>query len=534
MFHGGIAKLKQRLGIKIVLPGALLIFLILFFVNTLAYGAAEPLQVKVQVGGTLNLRSGPATTYPVLSKLPSGTLLDLISHEEEWLLVRSNDGNTGWVSAGYTSFTPSLKDKLPPARGTQVIVQTPILNVRGGPGVEYPRLKQVRLDETLPVYQQQDGWLLIRLADGSTGWVSDNYVTSPPEPEAGRDQNDIDESEQDMLEAGNNILPLRVTVTASSLRMRQGPGLQHQIVAVIPKNTILLVRDEQEQWLKVGLPDGREGWVAGWHTQPLNSGNEENTESQSPRLATVNTSVLRVRSGPGLDFSQVDRVFSGNHLLVLDEEKGWNYVQLPNNSYGWVSGDYTSDNNLNTGRIDSVTIVIDPGHGGQDRGATGINGLLEKEVNLEVSLQVAEQLRARGFNVIMTRNSDVEINLEERVQIAERANADLFISIHANAHPNPAITGTEAFYASGKSSSVQSYYMATLLQQEVSRALHLPSLGTKTARFIVIRETTMPAALLELAFLSNAVDEALLRTPQAQQKAADAIVRAILTYYNAV
>lgn len=531
----------------IFLRNVICICFIFLFPCAIAYGT-EPLQAKVQVGGTLNFRSGPSTDYPVITRLPSGAILDILYIEEGWLLARYNNGKAGWVASHHTSFSPALQDKLPPITGANVTVQARLLNVRSGPGTEYSRLNQVRKGETLPVYKKEASWLLVRLADDSTGWVSEDYVSYPSNHQNGEsvsiESNEDTQETDNGVKVRNNLpaadtqsladagtpLPPRVKVTASSLRLREGPGLQHGITAAIPRETILLVHDKDEQWLNVGLPDGRKGWVAGWHTQALSDGAEE--KEKKIRLATVNTNVLRVRSGPGLDFSQIGRVFSGNHLLVLNEDKGWNYVQLPDNNYGWVSGEYTSYNTLNLGGEQNVTIVIDPGHGGKDRGATGISGLFEKEAVLAVSLQAAEQLLARGFNVIMTRNCDVAVSLEDRVQIAEMAKADLFVSIHANAHPNPTVTGTEAFYFSGRANSARSFYLATLLQQEVSRAMQLPSLGTKTARFFVIRETTMPGALLELAFLSNAVDEAILNTPEAQQHAADAIVRAILSYYN--
>ncbi|MEW5921842.1 MAG: N-acetylmuramoyl-L-alanine amidase [Bacillota bacterium] len=542
-----------------------LLFLIapFFFPVIPADAATIPPQVEVQCAGTLNLRSGPSTAYPILARLPSATPLHVLFHETGWLLVRLNDGCTGWVAVNYTNFSASLLDKLPPIRAENVIVKADILNVRSGPGTGYHRLDQVRQGGTLTVYHRQDEWLLVRLADGSTGWVSGNYTegqkgnrgpdevkkeipqahTEPQEKTAAEPivtmENPAETNrglpgEQPPGESGTS-LPTRIVVTASSLRLREGPGLQYDIVTSIPLNTMLNLQEEREEWLKVSLSDGREGWVARVYTMPLTVEEEDVAAANRPRLATVIASVLRVRSGPGLGFSQVDRVFSGNHLLVLNEEKGWNYVQLPNNNYGWVSSDYTSYNSPATaGGERNITIVIDPGHGGRDRGATGISGLLEKEVNLAVALQVGEMLGARGFNVMMTRSSDVEIGLENRINMAERAKTDLFVSIHANAHPNRNISGTEAFYAPGKAASPQSFYLATLLQQEISRALQLPSLGTKTARFQVIRETTMPSALIELAFLSNARDEALLRAPQAQKKAAEAIVRAILSYYNAV
>ena len=79
------------------------------------------------------------------------------------------------------------------------------------------------------------------------------------------------------------------------------------------------------------------------------------------------------------------------------------------------------------------TVVVDPGHGGRDPGATGIGGLREKDVNLRLSRLLASRLEAAGFHVVLTRDKDERLDLEQRTAIAEAAGADLFISIHANA-----------------------------------------------------------------------------------------------------
>ena len=174
-----------------------------------------------------------------------------------------------------------------------------------------------------------------------------------------------------------------------------------------------------------------------------------------------------------------------------------------------------------------VVLVIDPGHGGRDPGAVGINDLYEKHVVLPVSLEVAELLREQGVNVVMTRSTDRELDLEPRVQIAERANADLFVSIHANAISlsRPDVNGIETYYYSNEGLRIAQYVHESLLE-----ATGRPDRGVRRARFYVIRRTSMPAVLLEIGFVTGADDAPLLETDAYRSLTAQAIARGILQY----
>ncbi|MEM9216372.1 MAG: N-acetylmuramoyl-L-alanine amidase [Cyanobacteria bacterium P01_F01_bin.150] len=174
-----------------------------------------------------------------------------------------------------------------------------------------------------------------------------------------------------------------------------------------------------------------------------------------------------------------------------------------------------------------VVLVIDPGHGGRDPGAVGINDLYEKHVVLPVSLEVTELLREQGVNVVMTRSTDRELDLESRVQIAERANADLFVSIHANAISlsRPDVNGIETYYYSDAGLEIAQYVHESLLE-----ATGGPDRGVRRARFYVIRRTSMPAVLLEVGFVTGADDAPLLETDAYRSLIAQAIARGILQY----
>ncbi|MCP9858527.1 MULTISPECIES: N-acetylmuramoyl-L-alanine amidase [unclassified Cyanobium] len=174
-------------------------------------------------------------------------------------------------------------------------------------------------------------------------------------------------------------------------------------------------------------------------------------------------------------------------------------------------------------------VVIDPGHGGPDPGAVGIGGLREADVVLDVSLQVAQLLQARGVQVLMTRASDVDVDLPPRVSLANSSNAAVFVSIHANAlsMARPDVNGVETFYFQSGSSQ-------RLAQAIQSRIMAIspgtPDRGARPGRFFVIRRTVMPAALAEMGFVTGRIDAPRLADPNFRRRMAVAITAGILDY----
>jgi len=172
-------------------------------------------------------------------------------------------------------------------------------------------------------------------------------------------------------------------------------------------------------------------------------------------------------------------------------------------------------------------VVIDPGHGGSDPGAIGIGGIREKDIVIDISQQVARFLQQQGVQVILTRTSDIDLELEPRVSMAERARANAFVSIHANAisMARPDVNGVETYYAPGKSSR-----LAAAIQNSILSSLNVRDRGVRAARFYVIRNTSMDAALVETGFVTGAEDAANLSNPAWRTQMAQAIARGILNF----
>lgn len=170
-------------------------------------------------------------------------------------------------------------------------------------------------------------------------------------------------------------------------------------------------------------------------------------------------------------------------------------------------------------------IFIDPGHGGNDSGAVGINNLLEKDINLSVAKKVQDLLKSKGLEVILSRTNDKTLSLNDRTSAANSSKADCFISIHCNAF-NGEACGVETY-----SYSTNTNDLATDIHEELLKSkCYTKNRGTKTANFYVIKHTNMRACLIELGFIDNIEDSKLLL--QKQDNLAEAIARGICKYLN--
>ena len=187
-------------------------------------------------------------------------------------------------------------------------------------------------------------------------------------------------------------------------------------------------------------------------------------------------------------------------------------------------------------------IVIDPGHGGNDAGAIGPTGVMEKNVTLNVSRELKKLLEAEGATVILTREGDTTVSekgakasdIEElgaRCAVANRVGADIFISIHADSFTRPEARGTTGYYY-GKSTSGKGQKLADCIRRNLVEQLGTPSRGTQPCNFYVVKNTDMPATLIELGFISNKEEEKLLNSKEGVQKAAQGIFDGIEDYFG--
>jgi N-acetylmuramoyl-L-alanine amidase len=215
------------------------------------------------------------------------------------------------------------------------------------------------------------------------------------------------------------------------------------------------------------------------------------------------------------------------------------------------------------------TIVVDAGHGGRDPGAVGTTGTREKDVVLHCALMLRDALEHRGYRIALTRDADTFVELQNRVRFAREQQADLFISIHADASPNHETTGASVYTLSDSGANRAQNMMASqnwdldlgdtreavardilvdLAQRETTNRsaqfaqVVIPRLGQvapllrnthRNAGFFVLLAPDVPAVLIETGFLSNVSDERRLADPRARQRMAEAMAGAVDAYFAA-
>lgn len=175
----------------------------------------------------------------------------------------------------------------------------------------------------------------------------------------------------------------------------------------------------------------------------------------------------------------------------------------------------------------AYTVVLDAGHGGSATGAL-YERVMEKSITLPVTLRAAELLREKGYNVVLTRNEDVYMDLYDRCDVANNVGADIFVSIHANASPtNLDFQGTFTYSYPG---SARGEVLAGYIQRAVVAETGFIDRGLLTNDYVVLRETTMPAALLEMGFMSNHEELEKLVQPEYQERVSQGVANGVESY----
>jgi len=191
-----------------------------------------------------------------------------------------------------------------------------------------------------------------------------------------------------------------------------------------------------------------------------------------------------------------------------------------------------------TGGLKGKIIAIDPGHGGSDPGAVGLNGTTEKAVNLAVAKKLGDKLAAAGATVVYTRTTDVDVakpfasgaeELHKRIDVAHNAKADLFISIHADAALSREANGSTIYYFPKTPYDLN---LAEAIRKRAAYNAGVMDRGSKEANFYVIKKSWIPGVLVETAFLSNPAEEKLLGQAEFQDKMATGIFDGIVDFYK--
>lgn len=309
--------------------------------------------------------------------------------------------------------------------------------------------------------------------------------------------------------------------------------------------TVAEKTDQQPKALRLefGLSNATNDFVT--NIDPANP-NDLTIDFKQSRLGKIKQPVnFDGELAKSIEFAQIDKTTTRVTLHLPKDASTVNYkiYTLPKDSktkkpFRLVIDLFDRPSFSFTEGLKGKTIIIDPGHGGSDPGAIGPNRLREKEVTLGVSLKVEDILKSAGANVIMTRTDDQDVygpnasdrdELQARVNVGRENPADVFVSIHANSFTSPSAHGTATYFYE---KSPYDRILAQSLQDGLVEFGGLSDRGIQAANFYVVKRTSTPAALVELAFISNPREESLLGSSDFQLSLAEGICKGLSDFFS--
>ncbi|WP_311406993.1 N-acetylmuramoyl-L-alanine amidase [Liquorilactobacillus uvarum] len=247
------------------------------------------------------------------------------------------------------------------------------------------------------------------------------------------------------------------------------------------------------------------------------------------KQVVVETTTAELKKGPGIEYKTITHLKEKSRLTIIRTKYHWSYVKTASNQFGWVA-DWMI-NPQKTNKIQSLsnaTIVLDPGHGGNDSGALSSGGKMEKKYTLIVAKKVASELRDRGAKVYLTRQKDVYATLKSRSDLSNAVHADAFISFHFDSSPQE----------NGASGFTTYYYHRSLssgLAKKVNKQLdNLPlnNRGIDFGDFYVLRNNKFPAILLEMGYINSERDFEQIKSHSYQKKVETDVVSGLEKYFE--
>ncbi|WP_163537994.1 N-acetylmuramoyl-L-alanine amidase [Gracilibacillus sp. YIM 98692] len=333
------------------------------------------------------------------------------------------------------------------------------LLLRSEPSSNASIVGQLDVSDKIKVFDESYGWFQTYW-NGEEVWVASQFLV------------ESSSTQTRPFTASQNI-----TVNASGVRIRSGPGIDYRILGFTSIGKEFDLLDKSGGWVKVRMNANQTGWIASWLTNENSSKTEDanSTSTASP----------------------------------------------PSNQ------DTSNQQALQNGSLQGYNIVLDPGHGGKDPGAIGIGGVYEKDLIMEVVDDIASKLRQAGATVLLTRSNDAYVEHQARVQVSEAYQTHAFISLHFNADPLSTIHGISTHFYGDDNRN-----LAYTLQNALAQNVNLHSRGVMNDSFYVLRNNSKPSVLLEMGYITNMNDLLTIRTANYRQQLAKGITKGLIDYFH--
>lgn len=419
-------------------------FLLTLLVFILALSGTIPLSVSspahadngevTATGSTVNVRTGPGLSYEVIGSMKQGDKAQQISRSGDWIEIRH--GNTdGWVA----SWLVSTEQAQEPTAQTAVS-SVDSLNIRTQADLSSAVLSKMNAGDQAQVIASHGDWTEVQFRN-VRGFVSTQYISLTEQKNAAPE----DSSSADQPEASQALEKLSsFRIAVDALNVRAEPSLNAEIRDSVKKGQVFSVKGMDGNWVQLELEEGKTGWVYAFYgelsDQPVQQA------GSSDEQVTVLTDGTNLRAQASTSSEVVTRADAGTQLPVTSKEGQWYLVALEDGRQAYIA-DWVVRTGSSTetagaekeqpprkaGTLNGLTIVLDPGHGGNDGGTVGVRKTNEKDLTLKTAEILSHHLRSAGAEVVMTRQSDVYVDLRHRVSESHQVAADAFISIHYDA-----------------------------------------------------------------------------------------------------
>ncbi|MEW6181988.1 MAG: SH3 domain-containing protein [Bacillota bacterium] len=317
-------------------------FMMITVVSALFTGAAGAAAMFVISGtsGSVNIREGPGTNYPILETVARGSRLGLTEQQSGWYKVSLSSGKTGWIASwlGKRVEENSVQPTGSGSTSTQtVLIAQGVINLRSGPGTNYAIVGRTSTGQKLTGLGKQSEWYKVKLTGGKSAWIAGWLVkaqTTSPAPTPGPNP--------DPSGSGGSSADGTVLVSQTVVNLRSGPGTNYAIVGRTSTGQKLTGLGKQGDWYKVSLSGGKSVWIAGWLVKPQTGSTptsppDRGGSSESGQIL-IAREVINLRSGPGTNYAIVGKTSAGQKLTGLGKQGEWYKVSLSGGKTAWIAG----------------------------------------------------------------------------------------------------------------------------------------------------------------------------------------------------
>lgn len=397
-------------------------------------------------------------------------------------------------------------------RGNNKIVTVGSLavNVRTEATPTSPIVTQVHKEDKVTIHEKKDGWYKITTADKAEGWVADWLLfegTSSP----------------------YTNLPAQINQKTNLL---EKPSQKSKAIKTLKRQEKITVTLEKNGWVLIDAK-GDTGWIPANHISIRK--NQQPTFDIKQKVHVAIDSA-NLQANPHEFGNDTEELEYGEEITILSKtDKDWYHVSDVQGHKGYLAPwelterDISSQDKRPNKPMSEFTVMLDPGHGGNDPGANTNDGrILEKDLTLQTAQTVKKELEKNGYNVLMTRDKDELIELSDIAKLSSTSDADAFVSFHYDSSgiANEG-SGTTTFYHQDNGKA-----LAQAVNDSIAYLLPLQNRGFANQDYQVLRENTKPSVLLELGYINNDSDATYAQSPEYHEQVAKAVTLGLTDYFN--